>query len=154
MTMSADVGEEQLWSWVDRDSPELERFLAEHPERRAEVEAMQGNIRGLGELSRPAEAPVPDQIGPYRVIRLIGSGGMGLVYEAEQPAPQRRVAIKVIRGSALADERMVRLFQREAQALAPSCAHCATTRAGCSSSTRSTPASVARAAGSPASTRA
>jgi serine/threonine protein kinase len=116
--MSGHVDEEQLWSWVDRDAPELERFLAEHPERRAEVDELRGTIRGLSELSHPAAPPVPERIGPYRVLRLIGSGGMGLVYEAEQPSPRRRVAIKVIRGSALADERMVRLFQREAQALA------------------------------------
>ena len=116
--MSAEVSEEQLWSWVDRAAPELEEYLSAHPDRRAEVERVQGAIRGLADLSNAPEPPLPEQIGPYRVLRLIGAGGMGLVYEAEQQAPRRRVALKVIRGSSLADERMVRLFQREAQALA------------------------------------
>ncbi len=43
---------------------------------------------------------------------------MGIVYEAEQQSPRRPVALKVIRGGALVDEQAVRLFQREAQALA------------------------------------
>jgi len=56
-------------------------------------------------------------IGGYRVLRRIGEGGMGIVYEAEQEHPRRRVALKVIRGG-LADERRLRLFEREMQALA------------------------------------
>ena len=51
------------------------------------------------------------------VLRRIGEGGMGIVYEAEQEHPRRRVALKVIRGG-LADERRLRLFEREMQALA------------------------------------
>ena len=58
------------------------------------------------------------QIGGYRVIRLLGEGGMGLVYEAEQLQPRRRVALKVIRGGGFIDEQQVRLFRREVQALA------------------------------------
>jgi serine/threonine protein kinase/Tfp pilus assembly protein PilF len=57
-------------------------------------------------------------IGGYRIIREIGSGGMGVVYEAEQQQPKRLVALKVIQGSRLLDEQNVKLFEREAQALA------------------------------------
>ncbi|MFK7884563.1 MAG: protein kinase [Phycisphaerales bacterium] len=43
------------------------------------------------------EAPAgPRSIGKYRVIRELGRGGMGVVYECEQPSPKRRVALKVI----------------------------------------------------------
>src|SRR5262249_22335457 len=60
----------------------------------------------------------PIFIGDYRLIRKLGEGGMGVVYEAEQQRPRRPVALKVIRGGRLVDEYQVRLFQRETQALA------------------------------------
>ncbi len=64
---------------------------------------------------RPA---VPESIGDFRIIRKIGEGGMGIVYEAEQQHPRRPVALKVIRGSAYVDQNHIRMFQREAQTLA------------------------------------
>src|SRR5688572_20302748 len=57
-------------------------------------------------------------IGHYRLMREIGRGGMGVVYEAEQEHPRRPVALKVIRGGRLVDEYQIKLFRREAQALA------------------------------------
>lgn len=42
-------------------------------------------------------------IGPYRLVRELGRGGMGVVYEAEQSMPRRRVALKVIHGGLLGD---------------------------------------------------
>jgi len=62
--------------------------------------------------------PHPDRIGPYRIIRLLGQGGMGTVYEAEQLEPLRRtVALKVIRLGMDTDEVLAR-FESERQALA------------------------------------
>jgi hypothetical protein len=40
---------------------------------------------------------LPATVGRYRILRLLGEGGMGAVYEAEQDIPQRTVALKVIR---------------------------------------------------------
>jgi eukaryotic-like serine/threonine-protein kinase len=59
-----------------------------------------------------------DTIAGYRIIRKLGAGGMGIVYEAEQQSPRRLVALKVIRGGAYVDEHQIRLFQREAETLA------------------------------------
>ncbi|MGD2111326.1 MAG: serine/threonine-protein kinase, partial [Phycisphaerae bacterium] len=56
-----------------------------------------------------APATVPSAIGAYRVIRLIGSGGMGAVYLAEQPNPRRMVALKVIRPGAVSADTLRRL---------------------------------------------
>jgi eukaryotic-like serine/threonine-protein kinase len=55
-------------------------------------------------------------VGPYRILRLLGEGGMGTVYEAEQEHPRRTVALKVIRpGWATAE--ILRRFEQESQAL-------------------------------------
>ena len=59
---------------------------------------------------------VPSQIGTYRIIREIGRGGMGAVYEALQAQPQRRVALKLIRADQMSDE-LLRRFSVEVQAL-------------------------------------
>jgi eukaryotic-like serine/threonine-protein kinase len=60
---------------------------------------------------------LPVAIGRYRILRLIGEGGMGAVYEAEQEQPRRTVALKVIK-AAWASPEQLRRFEQEAQALA------------------------------------
>ncbi|MGA7929094.1 MAG: protein kinase, partial [Candidatus Sulfotelmatobacter sp.] len=59
---------------------------------------------------------LPSTIGTYRIIRLLGEGGMGAVYEAEQDQPRRKVALKVIK-SAWADRELLRRFELESQTL-------------------------------------
>ncbi|MBX7106761.1 MAG: serine/threonine protein kinase, partial [Gemmataceae bacterium] len=57
-------------------------------------------------------------IGPYRIVREIGRGGMGIVYEAVDDRLKRRAAIKMVRfGVGISDEAM-RRFQTEAEAVA------------------------------------
>jgi serine/threonine protein kinase/Flp pilus assembly protein TadD len=58
----------------------------------------------------------PTLIGHYRILRLLGEGGMGAVYEAEQESPRRVVALKVIK-SGFASAPALRRFEQEAQAL-------------------------------------
>ncbi len=58
----------------------------------------------------------PSSIGRYRILRLLGEGGMGAVYEAEQEEPRRVVALKVIRLGLATPERL-RRFRHESQAL-------------------------------------
>ena len=58
------------------------------------------------------------QIGEYRLIREIGRGGMGIVYEAEQVSLGRRVAVKVLPQGIFQDETAAARFQREASAAA------------------------------------
>jgi serine/threonine protein kinase len=69
-------------------------------------------------LITPPPDETPETIAGYRIIRRLGAGGMGVVYEAEQRSPRRLVALKVIRGGAFIDEQQVKLFQREGQTLA------------------------------------
>lgn len=72
----------------------------------------------LEALTREAsESPLPERVGRYRIIALLGVGGMGAVYEAEQDEPRRRVALKVIRPGLITPS-LLRRFRREANALA------------------------------------
>ncbi|MDW8263106.1 MAG: serine/threonine-protein kinase, partial [Phycisphaerales bacterium] len=59
----------------------------------------------------------PESVGPYRILRKIGRGGMGTVFEAEQDEPRRVVALKVIRPGVVTTSLLAR-FRREARALA------------------------------------
>lgn len=65
----------------------------------------------------PSARRLPSHIGRYRIIRLIGEGGMGAVYQAEQEQPRRTVALKVIK-SVWASPELVRRFEQESEALA------------------------------------
>ena len=73
--------------------------------------------------ANPTEAgrsslPLPEHIGPYRILQVLGEGGMGTVYEAEETGSvRRRVALKVIRAG-LVTEEVVARFEAERQALA------------------------------------
>jgi tetratricopeptide (TPR) repeat protein/tRNA A-37 threonylcarbamoyl transferase component Bud32 len=67
-------------------------------------------------LREGAGVPEGARCGRYRLVRLIGRGGMGAVYEAEQDSPRRIVALKVIKPG-LASEELARRFSQESQAL-------------------------------------
>ena len=56
-----------------------------------------------------------ERLGDFRILREIGRGGMGIVYEAEQESLGRRVAIKVLPRQALLDAKHLKRFQREAR---------------------------------------
>lgn len=121
----------------------FEAVLAEHGERRrallerarmdsptvvAEVESLleyhehesgllDEGARAAAERLSPVSLPMPAAIGRYTIVREIGHGGMGVVYEATQEFPKRRVALKVIRPE-LIGRSMTRRFEHEAEALA------------------------------------
>ena len=62
--------------------------------------------------------PPPAALGEFRIVREIGRGGMGVVYEAEQVSLGRRVALKVLPAAGGADAQQLARFQIEAQVMA------------------------------------
>lgn len=114
---------------LDQRAGALADACADDPQLHALVEQLLANdAGGMGAFLRtPAYASegdtrAPDaqqvlrRVGRYEIIRMIGQGGMGTVYEAQQDNPRRRVALKIIRPG-LAAGQMVRRFQREADLL-------------------------------------
>lgn len=77
------------------------------------------HLQGLdsGEADVAASPPLPRPFGRFRLIRVLGAGGMGLVYEAEQEHPRRTVALKVMRSEVVSRE-LIRRFKRETDTLA------------------------------------
>jgi eukaryotic-like serine/threonine-protein kinase len=67
---------------------------------------------------KSASRPLPERLGDYRIVRELGRGGMGVVYEAEQVSLGRHVALKVLPRHALLDPQSIERFQRESRAAA------------------------------------
>ncbi len=130
--------ESLLDSFVERfrngEHPSITDYTRKHPELAKKIMEVFPASTFLGELHeagaerpRPAASPgesiVPvsgktTRLGEYRILREVGRGGMGVVYEAEQESLGRRVAVKVLPFHALMDERLLDRFRREAKAAA------------------------------------
>jgi Flp pilus assembly protein TadD/serine/threonine protein kinase len=109
---------------------DVEAYVAEHPERGEVLRRMLPVIQMLAELDRPGAVVAPTspggpgpqaalgELGDYRILRELGRGGMGVVYEAEQISLGRRVALKVLPFASTLDSRQLQRFKNEAHAAA------------------------------------
>jgi len=106
-----------LQEYIDR-YPELADEIHELFPAMVEIEQVKGDHE---EAAEKTAAPPPfarRQLGDFRIIRQVGKGGMGIVYEAEQVSLGRHVALKVLPKSMLVDANAKRRFKREAKSAA------------------------------------
>jgi eukaryotic-like serine/threonine-protein kinase len=97
--------------------PEVARELAPYLEALDLLHPGDGGGKSLGLDAPDAELPA-EPLGDFCIVRKIGRGGMGIVYEAVQRSLGRRVALKVLPFAAALEPRQLQRFQNEAQAAA------------------------------------
>jgi serine/threonine protein kinase/Tfp pilus assembly protein PilF len=109
--------EDLLWQWIERlnsnESLDEERVRLESPEFADEILRQ---LRTYQELGSNDKVEPPRMLGEYRLLRRVGGGGMGIVYEAWQTSMDRRVALKVLQPSVARDRTTYVRFLREAMA--------------------------------------
>lgn len=109
--------------------PDVDRLAAEHPDLAEELRSYVESLQVLHQMTtglRPessqqqasATTGRAKRLGDYEIIREVGRGGMGVVYEARQLSLNRQVALKVLPFAAMLDERQIARFRTEAQAAA------------------------------------
>ena len=114
---------------AQRRTPPLEEYTDRYPDLAVEILALfpalikveqadEAHIDHEKEVTAPGSKTSPEQIGDFRIVGVIGRGGMGVVYEAEQVSLGRRVALKVLPRHASGDRTVLERFRREARAAA------------------------------------
>jgi serine/threonine protein kinase/Flp pilus assembly protein TadD len=113
-------------------APDRQELLARYPQYAAELARFLDDQEQVDYCAAPLRAlalggphpgaepagGAPERLGDFRIIREVGRGGMGVVYEAEQLSLRRRVALKVLPLAGMLDPRHLQRFRNEAQAAA------------------------------------
>jgi WD40 repeat protein/serine/threonine protein kinase len=105
------------------ERPDLQEYIDRHPDLADDIREAFPALAPL-ELAKddpselPDPLPPPQRLGDFLILREIGRGGMGVVFEAEQVSLGRRVALKVLPQKLLVDARTRQRFEREAKAAA------------------------------------
>jgi eukaryotic-like serine/threonine-protein kinase len=116
----ADAFEATLELSTEERSAFLAKLSSDDPSLRNEVESLlaQDGLQAKTHTSAIGTTTlVGKRVGTYLITRVIGEGGMGVVYEAEQDQPRRAVALKVLKPG-LASPELLRRFELESEVLA------------------------------------
>lgn len=123
-TLSGEVREDRLDALCGEDAAlrhevasMLEADAGDHRlvDAVKEGKSLERIVEGI-EFTSDSDQTGFQRIGAYRIVREIGRGGMGIIYEAQQESPSRRVAMKVLRPG-LMNREMLKRFQHEAHVL-------------------------------------
>lgn len=119
---------EFLESCRNGDSPDPETYVDRYPELADTIRELFPMIAALESMKRDDQREIArtatqlpldlTELGDFEIVREIGRGGMGIVYEAEQRSLARRVALKVLPKQALLDPVQLQSFEREARIVA------------------------------------
>ena len=97
-------------------APSRTELIARHPQLASQLEACLAGLEFIhGAEAAPGRA---QRLGDFRIIREVGRGGMGAVFEAEQISLGRKVALKILRFGGVSDPEAIERFQREAETVA------------------------------------
>ncbi len=132
LELLGELADEFLIRWKSGKRLSIDEYAAQHPEVAEEIRALFPILLFLekNQPDRPGSMPsnvgnesepdgsLPRRLGEYELVRELGRGGMGIVFEAKQGALDRRVAVKILPGSAIYDEHTRRRFLREARIIA------------------------------------
>ncbi len=130
MSAGGQTFEELVDLYLDRchlgDAPDIAAFAAEHPEHAAELLEtlpLLNDLETIGDAARGRSvatvAELPELPGSdFRLLRKIGGGGMGVVFEARQLSLDRRVAVKLLAPSLVSNATRRAQFEREARLVA------------------------------------
>ncbi|HYH65734.1 MAG TPA: protein kinase, partial [Urbifossiella sp.] len=111
------------------EHPAIDDYAARHPELAEQVRELFPALVEMeqlkpapgdhtGAFEAAADPTDPDRVGEFRILRRVGHGGMGVVYEAVQESLGRHVALKLLPAEAIADPKRLERFRREARAAA------------------------------------
>src|SRR5262245_40114178 len=129
-SLVAAVADEFVGRQRRGERPDPEEYAARHPEAADALRRMLALLAVVGPSlpvtgggdSTPADGAAqeaaPETVGDFRIVREVGRGGMGIVYEAEQVSLRRKVALKVLPFAATLDPRRLQRFNNEVLAAA------------------------------------
>jgi serine/threonine protein kinase len=110
------------------ERPSINEYCTRHPEHADLIRAVFPSVEATErvclqherQLTATSTAPRsrPETLGDFQLLREIGRGGMGVVYEALQKSLKRRVALKVVNPMIAGSEKQIRRFRREAESAA------------------------------------